>query len=223
MVVDGEQRLRYRTVELVRFQGEHAVVGGGLETGEQVCISPLDVVVDGMRVRTVEAVVDELPARGWGDEAEPLLPEALPPEPLPAEPLPMAADSAEPSPSATEPAAAAPPATPGALRQAPGRLLSTAIIRGGANSEIRLRIAGEYESSTMRLEEPERFAIDLVNVVNESPRSRVEYGDGPVERLRISQFQSEPMPVVRIVFDLRFSTAPAVARTADGLTVSFDS
>jgi len=54
LIVDQEDRLRYRDVEVVRLQGEEAVIDGrSFGTGERVCVSPLDVVVDGMRVRTV--------------------------------------------------------------------------------------------------------------------------------------------------------------------------
>ncbi len=240
LVVDGEQRLRFRTVELLRIQDEHAIVGGGLETGEQVCISPLDEVVDGMRVRTVEAEVEELPAHDWGSEAELTLPELLPlqpvspedlsPEDLPSNDLSVAADTAEPAPSAADPPVAEDPAAEApatsateALRPAPGRLLSAVITRGGTRPEIRLRIAGDYEPLTMRLKQPERFVIDLMNAVNESPRSRVEYGDGPVERLRVSQFQDQPIPVVRIVFDLRLAATSTLTRTGEGLTIGFES
>lgn len=55
LVVDGEDRLRFRDVEVLRLDGEEAVIAAGLEAGERVCVSTLDVVTDGMRVRTVDA------------------------------------------------------------------------------------------------------------------------------------------------------------------------
>ncbi len=64
LVVDGEARLRFRAVEVLRLEGERVLIAGGLAAGEQVCVSPLDVVVDGMRVRTVE----EGAAAGEGSE-----------------------------------------------------------------------------------------------------------------------------------------------------------
>ncbi len=54
LVVDGEERLRYRTVEVVRVERDEVVIGGGLDPGERVCVSPLETVVDGMSVRVVE-------------------------------------------------------------------------------------------------------------------------------------------------------------------------
>jgi multidrug efflux pump subunit AcrA (membrane-fusion protein) len=52
LVVDSEERLRFRTVDLLRVTREEIVVQGGLEAGERVCLSPLEAVTDGMKVRT---------------------------------------------------------------------------------------------------------------------------------------------------------------------------
>ena len=51
LVVESGDRLRFRTVEILRLQGDHALVRAGLEPGEKVCVSPLETVVDGMSVR----------------------------------------------------------------------------------------------------------------------------------------------------------------------------
>lgn len=51
LVVDAESRLRYRDVRVLRKEREQVIVDGGLEAGERVCVSPLQVAVDGMRVR----------------------------------------------------------------------------------------------------------------------------------------------------------------------------
>ncbi len=53
LVVDGEGRLRFRTVEVYRRQRDEVLVAAGLEAGELVCVSPLETAVDGMRVRTL--------------------------------------------------------------------------------------------------------------------------------------------------------------------------
>ena len=46
-------RLRYTTVQLLRVYGDSAYINGGLATGDRVCISPLQAVVDGMRVDVI--------------------------------------------------------------------------------------------------------------------------------------------------------------------------
>ena len=51
LVVDSEDRLQFREVDIIRSRKEQVVIGAGLEQGERVCISPLDTVVEGMKVR----------------------------------------------------------------------------------------------------------------------------------------------------------------------------
>ena len=51
LVIDNE-RLHYRDVVVLRSNNEEVVITSGLAAGERVCISPLDTVVDGMRIRS---------------------------------------------------------------------------------------------------------------------------------------------------------------------------
>jgi RND family efflux transporter MFP subunit len=57
-VVDSDNRLRFREVEVGRVQGEEALVKAGLEDGEAVVTTPLKVVTDGMTVRTAPVKED---------------------------------------------------------------------------------------------------------------------------------------------------------------------
>ncbi len=50
LVVDGDDRLRFRDVEVLRRDDEQVVVGSGLVAGERLCLSNL-AATDGMRVR----------------------------------------------------------------------------------------------------------------------------------------------------------------------------
>lgn len=59
LVVDAENRLRFRDVQVLRRDREEVVIGSGIEPGERVCLSPLDAVTDGMRVRVVPSVLSE--------------------------------------------------------------------------------------------------------------------------------------------------------------------
>ena len=63
LVIDDEDRLRFREVEVLRADRRQVVIGAGLEAGERVCVSPLEAVTDGMRVRVLE---NDLPAGGGG-------------------------------------------------------------------------------------------------------------------------------------------------------------
>jgi hypothetical protein len=52
-VVDQENKLRFREVEVARVQGDEVMITKGLEDGETVVTTPLKVVTDGMTVRMV--------------------------------------------------------------------------------------------------------------------------------------------------------------------------
>ncbi len=51
LVIDAQERLWFRDVSVLRATRQEIIVDGGLENGERVCLSSLDVVTDGMRVR----------------------------------------------------------------------------------------------------------------------------------------------------------------------------
>ncbi len=54
MVVDDEGKLRFKNVEVVRSESDRVIVSSGLANGDRVCVSPLEVAVDGMAVRVAE-------------------------------------------------------------------------------------------------------------------------------------------------------------------------
>jgi RND family efflux transporter MFP subunit len=54
LVVDEQDRLRFRTVSVVRRTGEIVLVDRGLAAGELVAVSTLEAVTDGMQVRPLE-------------------------------------------------------------------------------------------------------------------------------------------------------------------------
>ncbi len=53
LIVDAEDRLRYREIEVMRMYRDQVLIRAGLEAGERVCISPLQTVIDGMPVKTI--------------------------------------------------------------------------------------------------------------------------------------------------------------------------
>lgn len=53
VLVVMDNRLYYRTIDILRADAEKVIVRSGLKSGDQLCLSPLDTVVDGMRVRTM--------------------------------------------------------------------------------------------------------------------------------------------------------------------------
>lgn len=55
-IVDDENRLRFRNVDVARIGRETAIIAGGLEPTDRICVSILDAVTDGMKVRTAGSV-----------------------------------------------------------------------------------------------------------------------------------------------------------------------
>ncbi len=53
LVVDEENRLRFRKIETLRLYQDDLLVQAGLEAGERVCISPLQTAIEGMVVNPV--------------------------------------------------------------------------------------------------------------------------------------------------------------------------
>lgn len=51
LVVDAENRLRYRNVDVLRYDGDQVFIQGGLAGGELVNLTPIQTVIDGMRVK----------------------------------------------------------------------------------------------------------------------------------------------------------------------------
>ena len=105
MVVDGESRLSFRDIEILRMTAESIYVRAGLANGERVVVSTLDSPTDGMQVQVTNPAPDMLAER---------TPDGAAGAPPPATPTAAAAPAAPgPSPAAT-PAATAATAAPAA-------------------------------------------------------------------------------------------------------------
>jgi len=55
-IVDDEDRLRFRSVAPLRVDRDEVVVSGGLAAGDRVCVSVVELAVDGMEVRVLAAI-----------------------------------------------------------------------------------------------------------------------------------------------------------------------
>ena len=54
LVVDKDDRLRFRTVDILRTESDQVIIRSGLEAGERVANSVVEAAVDGMKVRVLE-------------------------------------------------------------------------------------------------------------------------------------------------------------------------
>ena len=59
LVIDVENRLHFRTVDVLRADFETVIIRSGLSEGELVCLSALETVVEGMEVRMVNEHQDQ--------------------------------------------------------------------------------------------------------------------------------------------------------------------
>jgi len=59
LVVDTEDRLHTRTVEVLRIDRDEVLISSDLAAGERICISPIQIVVEGMQVKPI---AEETPA-----------------------------------------------------------------------------------------------------------------------------------------------------------------
>ncbi len=53
LVVDDENRIHYRSIEPLRLYRDQVLIQSGLESGERVCVSPLQTAIEGMTVNPV--------------------------------------------------------------------------------------------------------------------------------------------------------------------------
>lgn len=60
LVMDSEQKLRQRTVSVLRMDAENIYINGGLNDGDQIIVSPVPVPIEGMRVRSTNVIGNEL-------------------------------------------------------------------------------------------------------------------------------------------------------------------
>lgn len=56
LVVDAENKMYFRDVEIFRLEEERVLISGGLLPGELICISPIQAVVNGMSVQPIREI-----------------------------------------------------------------------------------------------------------------------------------------------------------------------
>ena len=58
LVVDAEDKLRFRHVTPLRLYGDQVLIQSGLDAGERVCISPIQTAIDGMPVNAIDETLE---------------------------------------------------------------------------------------------------------------------------------------------------------------------
>jgi type IV pilus assembly protein PilQ len=100
-------------------------------------------------------------------------------------------------------------------------LLEELQVRVGGAGEVTVALLGDgtLTARDFLLENPPRLVIDLPGVRNQVRRRVVPVQSRLVSRVRVSQFQSAPQPVTRVVLDLTRPSAHAVTPEGERLTV----
>ncbi len=101
------------------------------------------------------------------------------------------------------------------------RLEGVEVIDLGGDPGLRIRGDGEFSYRTFVLQEPLRFVIDLIGVVNTAAATTVSVDSQYVDQVRMAQFRPYPEPVSRVVLDLRESRLPIIESGSDGLVLRF--
>jgi len=91
----------------------------------------------------------------------------------------------------------------------------------GAGEVIHVLGDGEFYHSSFSLENPDRFVVDLVGVVNAAPQAAVSVGGSLVDRVRLAQFKSQPELIARVVIDLSSAATPEIVSDGGGLSLRF--
>jgi type II secretory pathway component GspD/PulD (secretin) len=89
----------------------------------------------------------------------------------------------------------------------------------GDGTRVVLHVQGAMEHKAFRLHEPERIVVDLVGAVNNTPVATRAVPGGPVAQVRVSQFATAPVPVTRLVADLRDAAEYDVQRRGDEIVL----
>jgi type IV pilus assembly protein PilQ len=212
--VDGERPLT-RLVIATRGETEHELTANG--TALQLTLVPAG------------------SEQAMATASEPVA--AAPVAPAPVAPPPAAASApppAAPAPAAERaPVVAASPSLPAGTPETPyvaprpagvaaSRLENVLVESGAQGTTVRIQGDGDFAYSTFQLADPARFVIDLQGVTNATPRATVPGAGGPLDRVRIAQFKSQPTPVARVVLDLSTDVVPRLTSTGAGLVVTFD-
>ncbi|CAH0992382.1 Multidrug resistance protein MdtE [Sinobacterium norvegicum] len=77
LVVDEQNRVSFRRVDILRIQQDSVIISGGLEAGEKVCLTAMQIVVQGMQINPLMVVEDN-------HSAQPLIVDAELPQTAPA-------------------------------------------------------------------------------------------------------------------------------------------
>jgi type IV pilus assembly protein PilQ len=99
-------------------------------------------------------------------------------------------------------------------------LIDVVPMRSGSGVVVELKADRPIRVQAFTLPEPRRLVLDLDGVINRVDRHLLPVNSPLVSQVRVAQFQATPVPVTRVVVDLRSEAEYAIDETASGATVS---
>lgn len=99
-------------------------------------------------------------------------------------------------------------------------LLACEVLQSDDSVRIEIEADGDWTHRSFRVEDPERFVLDLVGVEVGDVAASIPAGDRFVTAVRTSQFRAGTDPVARVVLDLTPGTRVEVERSGNGLAMT---
>jgi type IV pilus assembly protein PilQ len=99
-------------------------------------------------------------------------------------------------------------------------LLDVVPMRSGDGVVVELKSDRPISVQAFTLPEPKRLVLDLDGVINRVGRHLLPVNSPMVSQVRVAQFQAAPVPVTRVVIDLRGEADYVVDETTSGATIS---
>jgi type IV pilus assembly protein PilQ len=99
-------------------------------------------------------------------------------------------------------------------------LIDVVPMRSGSGVVVELKADRPISVQAFTLPEPRRLVLDLDGVINRVDRHLLPVNSPLVSQVRVAQFQANPVPVTRVVVDLRDKAEYTINETTSGATVS---
>jgi type IV pilus assembly protein PilQ len=99
-------------------------------------------------------------------------------------------------------------------------LIDVVPTRTGGGVVVELKADRPISVQAFTLPEPRRLVLDLDGVINRVDRHLLPVNSPLVSQIRVAQFQASPVPITRVVVDLRSQTDYSINETSSGATIS---
>ena len=89
------------------------------------------------------------------------------------------------------------------------------------NISVNLKYDGDPEYSSFELQKPDRLIVDLHSTTNRSYPKQITLNTDKILKIRTAQFQTSPVAITRVVFDIKQPLTYKIFKSDAGITVGF--